>query len=251
MLPLVALDATGEGPSVLFLHGTPTTWDVLRPLADALPAKRRLLAALPGYGAAPPWPGATTAVATAETIERSLASAGIDRVSVVGFSGGGYHALHLAVRGVVKVDRVVALGAFGELSAEERVGTTGLATAVRAGSNVAGIPTQRFLSPAFAAAHPDACARVEAWLRATTPANLATELDALAAAPSLLAKLAGFEGTVLARTGSLDAASPPVHAEAVARACSRGTLQIVDGCGHALLEEDRDATVSAVVAALG
>lgn len=249
MTPAVELEQSGRGPVVLFLHGTPTTWDVLRPLAEAY-AGRRLLAAMPGYGNSPAWAGTTTATTIAETIERAVRGAGVRRLSLVGFSGGAYHALHLAVRGVLTVDRIVVLGGLGDPSPEERAGLRATAQALRSGVSLAGVATARFLAPQFARTNPAACARVEAWLRATTPENLATELDALSEAPPLLARLSTFQGRVLARTGALDQASAPSHAQAIARACAYGVAEIVDGCGHALLEEDRPGTVRSALSVL-
>ncbi len=246
----IGIESRGEGSPTLLLHGTPTSWDVLRPIADALPHARTLLVALPGYGRSPAWPGATTSVAIAEAIERAALDAGARRLRVVGFSAGSYHALHLATRGVLEVERVVALAAIAQLSDEDRDGFRAVAQALRAGQSLAGVPTARFLSPAFAAAHPDACARVEAWAQATTPDNLARELDAMAEAPSLLPDLARYRGAITLRTGSLDLATPPARAQAVAAAVPAARLAIVEGSGHALLEEDRDATIQAVVEAL-
>ena len=245
------VEAHGDGPPVLFLHGAPTPWDVLRPIADACPRRRTLLAALPGYGACPAWTGPVTAVAIAEAIERAALDAGAQRLSIVGFSGGSYHALHVAIRGVLAVDSLVLLGGMADLSDETRAGQRGFAAALRAEQPLGGVATARFLSPAFAARHPDACARVEAWLHATTPENLARELDAVADGPSLLDGLGAFEGRVLARTGALDLACPPANAEEIARRTRVATVQIVPGCGHALLEEDPVGTTAAVLAALG
>jgi 3-oxoadipate enol-lactonase len=190
------------------------------------------------------------ATAIADAIEQAVAAAGVRQLSVVGFSGGAYHALHMAVRGVLDVERVVALGAIGDLSNDERAGLRGLAEALRAGQSLDGIPTARFLSPAFAATHPEACAQVEVWVKATSPANLAIEADAVAAGPPLLGRLGSYQGRVLARTGELDLATPPSHARAIAASCRNGVAEIVEGCGHALLEEDRDETVRAALAAL-
>src|SRR5260221_555065 len=99
----VIIEAAGAGEPVLFLHGLPTPWDVLRPIAAACSEKRTLLAALPGYGPAPAWSGPTTAARVAEAIERAVLDAGATRLAIVGFSGGAYHALHLAMRGVLQV----------------------------------------------------------------------------------------------------------------------------------------------------
>lgn len=246
----VEIEVTGEGPPVLFLHGTPTRWDVLRPIAGALPHNQALLAALPGYGAAAPWPGRMTEDDVVDAIERAVLALGLRRIRIVGFSGGAHHALRIASRRFIEVDVLVALGGLGDPSAEERAGFRGLVADLRAGKGMAGLATALFLSPAFAHTHPDACARVEAWMTSTQPENLARELDAVADAAPVLPTLAAFEGRIVARTGSLDRATSPAHAEAIARACPRGVVQIVPGCGHALLEEDREETLRAVIAAV-
>jgi pimeloyl-ACP methyl ester carboxylesterase len=246
----VAIEASGAGPAVLLLHGTPTDWDLLRPIAQRTQGRRTLLAALPGYGNAPAWPSPPNAAGIVEAIEEALLDVGVRRLSIVGFSGGAHHALHLAVRGVVHVENVVALGCLADLSLEERSGMKGMAAALRRGASFAGVPTTRFLAPKFAASHPQACCRVEAWLSATSPSNLALELEAFADAPPLLDQLSRFEGRVLARTGALDLATPPAHAVSVAQACSRGVAQIVERCGHALLEEDFEPTIAATLAFL-
>jgi 3-oxoadipate enol-lactonase len=249
----VLLEARGDGPPVLFLHGTPTPWDVLRPIADACTGHRTLLAALPGYGDAPPWSsesGAVTAVGIAEAIERAVVGVGASTLRVVGFSGGAYHAIHLAARGVLMVESLVLLGGIADITPDVSAAFKGFSAALRAGQSLAGVATARFLSPAFAASHPDACARVEGWLDATSRDNLALELDAVAAGPSLLETLRTFAGTVRARTGEFDLASPTANAAAIARVAPHGSLQVVPGCGHALLEEDRAGTIAAVVAAL-
>jgi 3-oxoadipate enol-lactonase len=250
MEPSVYLEGHGDGTPVLFIHGAPTPWDVLRPIAQACRGFCTVLAALPGYGAAPAWPGPVSASKIAEQIEQAMIGAGHRSLSIVGFSGGAYHALHVATRGVLDVSKVIAIGGFAELSLAERAGLRGFATALRTGTALAGIPTARFLSPRFAQAHPEACTRVEGYLTATMPENLAHELDAVAEGPSLLEGLRSFQGIVIARTGALDVAMPSAHAQNIAGACRRGVVQIVSECGHALLEEDRDATIAAVVESL-
>ncbi len=246
----VRLEVRGEGPAVLFLHGTPTAWDALRPVAEACAGYTTLLAALPGYGGAPAWAGPVSAVEIAEAIESAVLASGYRRVNVVGFSGGANHALRIATRGVLEVDAVVALGGVGDLSAEERTGMRQFAASLRQAPLPPGLATARFLSPGFAAGHPDAVQRVEAWSNATSPENLAMELEAFADASPVLPALAGFAGRVLARTGTLDVAAPPAHAAAIARACPHGWLQLVEGAAHALLEEDRTGTVAATFAML-
>ncbi len=250
MTPIVSLEVRGAGPAVLFLHGMPTPWDVLRPVADACAGCTTLLAALPGYGSSPPWKDAVSVDDMAGLIERTLLAAGHRAVKIVGFSGGAHLALRVATRSVVRVDALVALGGVGDFTDEERAGTRQLAALVRRGPLPSGVAGGRFLSRAFAAAHPEAAARVEAWGAATSGANLARELEAIAGGSPVLPSLAFFRGALLARTGSLDAATPVAHARAIAGACPQGVLQIVEGAGHALLEEDLAGTVRAVTTAL-
>ena len=246
----VRLEVNGRGSPVLLLHGTPTPWDVLRPIADALGAHQTLLAALPGYGSAPPWTGRVTEEEIVEAIERAVIGLGSRRIAVVGFSAGAHRALRIASRGVLEVETLVALGGLADQSPEERAGFRSVAADLRRGKSLAGVATALFLSPAFAQTHADACARVEAWMTSTGHLSLAGELEAFADAAPVIPALASFEGRVLARTGALDGAAPPAHAEAIAAACANGVAQIVPGCGHALLEEDREGTIRAVVSAL-
>lgn len=85
------------GTPVVVLHGTPGSRLLGRLLAD--PARRagvRLLALdRPGYGRSSPWPERTLAD-TGEFVSAVLDDAGASRACVVGFSGGGPHALALA-----------------------------------------------------------------------------------------------------------------------------------------------------------
>jgi 3-oxoadipate enol-lactonase len=219
-------------------------------VADACNGRTTLLAALPGYGASPAWSGPASAVALAEAIEAAVLALGHTNVDIVGFSGGAHHALRLATRRILGVGTIIALGGVGDLSAEERAGIRQFAQTLRQAPLPPGFAAARFLSPSFAAEHPDAVRRVDAWAAATSAENLAAELEAFADAEPVLPDLASFCGRLVARTGSLDLAAPPSHAQAIARACPSGRLEIVEAAGHALLEEDCDGTLDSVKRAL-
>lgn len=86
-----------DGTPLVFLHGTPGS-RLLGGLfdEDARRSGVRLLALdRPGYGRSSPWPTRTLAD-TGEFVAAVLDDAGISRAGVVGFSGGGPHALALA-----------------------------------------------------------------------------------------------------------------------------------------------------------
>lgn len=95
------------GRPVVFLHGTPGSRLLGRLFDDtAQRAGVRILAIdRPGYGRSSPWPTRDLAD-TGAFVEPVLDAAGVDHARVVGFSGGGPHALAVAATHGARVDRV-------------------------------------------------------------------------------------------------------------------------------------------------
>ncbi|WP_037502505.1 alpha/beta fold hydrolase [Solirubrobacter soli] len=90
-------DTGGEGPALLWHHGSPHTGAQLPPLLDAADARglRLVTYARPSYGGSTPAPGRDVAGAAGDV--RALADAlGLERFAVMGASGGGPHALACA-----------------------------------------------------------------------------------------------------------------------------------------------------------
>ncbi|SDM43947.1 Pimeloyl-ACP methyl ester carboxylesterase [Halogranum gelatinilyticum] len=86
-----------DGDPVVFLHGTPGS-RLLGALFHEAARDRgvRVLAPdRPGYGGSPPWPDRTLAD-TGHVVAAVLSDAGVDTAGLVGFSGGGPHALAAA-----------------------------------------------------------------------------------------------------------------------------------------------------------
>jgi pimeloyl-ACP methyl ester carboxylesterase len=243
----LSLRRRGRGPSIVFLGGCPTPWDVLSPFAAALTTTHEAVeVALPGYGGSPSLTAPYTLDAAQAAIEDTLLAAGVGECAVVGFSGGAYRALALALGTRVKVTRVFCLAGLASLAPEEAAGFRQFAAAVRAGQDLRPIAGPRFLSPAFAKAHPEAVTAVEAWLSAAPPAVIASELDGFADARDLLPALGALRVPVVARVGSADAAAPPPKSEAIVRACPSARLEIAEGAGHALVYEDVDGTIASM-----
>ena len=59
-----------------------------------------------------------------------------------------------------------------------------------------------------------------------------------------------LEIPIVARIGSADAAVPVTKAQELVSAARHGTLEIVEGKGHALMVEDQAGTVTSVLRAL-
>ncbi|WP_400994629.1 alpha/beta fold hydrolase [Agromyces sp. GXQ0307] len=94
-------------PVIVWHAGSPHTGEPLEPLADAARARgiRLVTFARPGYGGSTPRPGRNVASVAADVA--AIADAlGIDCFAVVGYSGGGPHALACAA---LLPDRVIAV----------------------------------------------------------------------------------------------------------------------------------------------
>lgn len=242
---MLHVESHGAGPALVFLHGMPTTVDVFDGLIGELAADHAChVVHMPGYGKSPSptLPVSFDELHTAvEKVLRGLAGT----LTLVGTSGGAWHALALALRGTVEVSRIALFAGLAELSAAERDGFRQFAVALRAGANLKPLAAPRFLSPA-SQADPARCAAVEAWLEAAPAEVIASELDALAATPDLIDDLSRLALPVLLRVGALDQATPPSKSETIARHLPNATLQVVPDVAHALLLEDTAACVAAV-----
>lgn len=240
---MVALEIAGKGPPLVFLHGVPLQPEAFRPLAHALQSTHTtVIVSLPGYGSTPPLAPGWTLEDVHDEIEAALAHSGLSRVGLVGFSGGGYHALALAYRAHVDVTAVALLAGVMQVTPAEGESFHALAAALRAGQDLRVHMRPRMLSPGFRQRHPERVVEVERWLDATSAANLAAELEVFAAAPDLSEKVGALRIPVLARVGAEDVAAPPAVAEAIAKCAPKGQLEVVPGAGHALLIEDLEGT---------
>ena len=239
-------------PTVVFLHGCPTSVDHLEPLARGIADTHRcIMMELPGYGRSSyPPPGDGNVVGRGEiAIVATLRSIGVRRLSLVGHSLGGYRALSLACSGLFDVDAVIALGGFARLPEEIGAGLAAVAPAVRSGSlDLETGASERFLAPENRTRAN--VAEVNRWAHATTRSVLADELEAAAQLPDLRPALAGTHARVVARVGAMDTASPPHLSEEIAAALQGGSCEIVANAGHALVLEDFVGTLESIKRAL-
>ncbi|WP_435117720.1 alpha/beta fold hydrolase [Halolamina sp. C58] len=240
-----------DGVPVLFLHGTPGS----RRLGELFDAEARefgvrLLAPdRPGYGRSEPWPD--RAVTDAGTyLADVLDDAGVESAGVIGFSGGGAHALALAatrpdrVEGVDLVAGTTPPSVAAETPTPQRV-LAGLASA-----------TPRLLGGLF---------RGQAWLAArrdpsfvlaqytddpgSVPADVAETVkadfldafsDSRSGAVTEFANTATAWGIALddvrpdvrVRHGDEDTNVPPVNARRLHERLPSAELHVLDGADH-------------------
>ncbi len=238
------LEEHGQGPSVVLLHGAPSSLDVFDPLVAALTKRYRVLVPhLPGYGKSPA-PVPYTWANTQRELQSLLQRHTHGRAVLVGFSGGAYRAMHLALARHLDLAGLVLLAGSAQLDAVERDGLRQFAAALRSGLDTRPIAAPRFLSKRIN--DPEAIASVQSWITASSPSALAAELDAQATEPDLIDRLGVIECPVLLRVGAADQASPPAKSEAIAAKLANATVEVVPDVGHALLLEDEAGTVASV-----
>ncbi len=206
---------------------------------------------LPGYGASPPLEGTYTVARVTELIERELTARGVDEAAIVGHSAGAYRAFALALSGRIRVTDLVSLSGVAGYDPALCATFRELARSFRAGCDLRATWLELMAGPSFVAEHPEQAAEVLRWLDAAPASVLADEYDAFADAEDLRPRLRQLAVPVLARVGQLDHATPVAFSRVIVDNAPDATLQIVEGCGHALLYEDAVPTVDAVAAALG
>jgi pimeloyl-ACP methyl ester carboxylesterase len=108
----VRFQALGEGPALLFLHGSPSCGTIWAPLAAKLPDYRCILLDLPGFGLSAPVDYGSSDIQTfvTDVIESVLNALELDKISLVASSSGGAKAYWYAMARPQRVERIVQLG---------------------------------------------------------------------------------------------------------------------------------------------
>jgi pimeloyl-ACP methyl ester carboxylesterase len=129
------LDTGGPGPPLLFLHGWSANWQIfLLNIAAFMGTHRCIALDLPGFGHSEMPSEPISIQGYAKTVDAMCDALGIERVSVVGNSMGGFIGAELAISFDTRVDRLVLVSAAG-LSTEHvaREPSLALARMVAAG----------------------------------------------------------------------------------------------------------------------
>lgn len=246
---------SGRGEPVLLLHGTPSPADDWQPLVERLSSRYRVLVPdLPGYGNSEQLPDSSME-SVGDAIAAMLSSRGVRRLrAVVGYSTGAYRAFDLVTRAGISAELIVSLAGMATFDAPAREMRRQLARSFAADPHFIDSPDLRalmpelMLAPAWRASHPADVVRVTEWLSLSSSKALAAELDALARSRDLLPELTTLASRVYARVGALDQGCPPAWSESIVAHAPLASLDVVEGCGHALLIEDVDATTRAIAA---
>ena len=108
----VRFQGLGEGPPLLFLHGSPSCGTIWAPLAAKLSDYHCILLDLPGFGLSDPinYRSQDVQALVTDIIESVLKALELDKVTLVGSSSGGTMAYWYAIAKPQRVERMVQLG---------------------------------------------------------------------------------------------------------------------------------------------
>ncbi|GAA4095073.1 alpha/beta fold hydrolase [Nonomuraea soli] len=252
----LAFERRGSGEPLILVHGIGHHLKGWAPVMDRLAASHDVIAVdLPGFGASPGLPAGVpyTAESLADAVESFCALLGIREPHVAGNSLGGYIALELASRGVVRT--ATAISPAGFWSRGELLWCQGVLRMMRASA--------RAMDPGPIAENPVGRA-LSAGLIVARPSRLAP--SALVDATMALAGCEGFDETLESFSGLMPPAPPKspitiawgehdrllLRRQAVRAARWSGQrVKLLRGCGHVPMSDDPALVASVILEASG
>jgi 3-oxoadipate enol-lactonase len=210
------------------LGATRAMWD---PQVPALAERYRVVTYdTRGHGESPVPAGPYTIDDLVDDLVALLDEVGARRAHVVGLSLGGMTAMRLAAREPARVRRLALLCTSVRLDARTYAdraqtvritGTAALAPAV----------VSRWVTPRFAAEHPDRVADLEAMVAGTPDEGYAGCCEAIAGI-DLRADLAAITAPTLVIAGADDPATPPEHLRAIADGIAGARMLTLSPAAH-------------------
>jgi pimeloyl-ACP methyl ester carboxylesterase len=251
---------TGTGEPLVLIHGIGHHWQGWQPIIDRLAGERELVAIdLPGFGRSPMPPPGTPAGAEplTELVSGFLAEIGLARPHVAGNSLGGWIALSLARRGLVRSAAALSPGGF-QTPLEGRFSRASLALSRRTSRMIAGRaerllrrPRLRKIAFGQVVEHPERIPdeEVGASVRALAFAPwFSPTLKAITTGP----QFTGGEQITVPTTiawGEHDRLLLPRQARRAARQIPSARMLTLEGCGHVPFYDDPDQVARVLLAA--
>ncbi|WP_017625121.1 3-oxoadipate enol-lactonase [Nocardiopsis chromatogenes] len=247
---LHAVDSGPDGaPAVVLAGSLGSTLEMWDPQAEALTAAGLRVVRFDhrGHGRSPVPDGPTTIADLGADVLDLLDRLGLDRVGFTGLSLGGMVGMWLAANAPERIGRLALMCTAAWLGPPEN--WTDRAATVRAhgAGAVAEAVVGRWFTPGYAAANPDEAARMRRTVASTPAEGYAACCEAIAAM-DLRADLGRITAPTLVVAGAHDPATPPEHAERIARAVPGARRHVLDGGAHLANRECADEVNRLLVA---
>lgn len=251
----VAVHAVVEGPDdappLLLSHSLGADLDMWNPQLPALAERFRVIRYdTRGHGSSPVPAGDSTVDDLVDDVVALLDRLDVERAHVAGLSIGGMTALRLAAREPQRVASLAVLCSSAcpgnEQSWRERART------VRAEGTgaIADAVISRWLTPGYAAAHPDVVARLRATFVADSDEGYASCCLALAGL-DLRADLGRIPAPALVVSAAEDLALPPEHQRVIADGVPGARFLLLSPAAHLASIEQAQRVTDALIAHAG
>jgi 3-oxoadipate enol-lactonase len=204
-----------------------------------------------GHGRSPVPPGPYEIEDLARDVLALLDALEIERASYGGLSIGGMVGMWLGANAPERIERLVLLCTSAHLPPAS--GWQERAAAVREAGTVeviADAVVERWLTPGFAAEHPELRAELRAMLVATDPEGYAASCGAIERM-DLRAELARISAPTLVISAADDPATPPEHQALIAGSIAGARLATVTPAAHLAAVERPEAVNELIAAHLG
>jgi 3-oxoadipate enol-lactonase len=238
-----------DAPALLLAGSLGTTLRMWDPQADALRNDHGLRVIAYdqlGHGDSPVPPGPYTIAQLGERALALMDHLRLERASFAGISIGGMVGQWLAAHAPERIDHLILMCTSAHLGAPDP--WLDRARTVREAGTVAVIADAvagRWLTPPWAAAHPEARDALRAMLAAQPPAGYAACCEALAGLDER-ADAAKIKAPTLVLGGAQDAAIGPEHQERLAASIAGARLVILDPGAHVVSVERADAVTDLI-----
>ena len=236
------VDGPADAPVVVLSNSLGATRGMWDPQVPALAERFRVVTYdTRGHGDSPAPPGPYTQDDLVDDLVALLDEVDAPRAHLVGLSIGGMTAMRLAARRPERVDRLVVLCTSAKT---EPQGFLDRAAAVRSAGTASVAPTvvSRWLTPGFAAEHPELVARLEAMIAAAADEGYAACAEVVARM-DLRDDLGRITAPTLVVSAAEDQALPPEHQKLIAEGIPGAELITVSPGAHlANLERTLEVT---------
>jgi 3-oxoadipate enol-lactonase len=236
------VDGAEDAPVVVLSNSLGATRGMWDPQVPVLAERYRVVTYdTRGHGDSPAPPGPYSLDDLVDDLVALLDEVGAERAHVAGLSLGGMTAMRLAAREPERVHRLAVLCTSAKPDPQPFLDR---AVAVRSGGTAPLAPTvaSRWVTPPFAAQHPDLVARLEAMIAGSDDEGYAACCEVVAAV-DLRQDLGRITAPTLVVSGAEDVALPPPHQQAIADGIPGAELLTVSPGAHlANLERTSEVT---------
>lgn len=234
------VEGAEDAPVLVLSPSLGSTLDMWEPQALALRDHFRVVRYDPrGHGRSPASPGPYQIEDLAGDVLGLLDRLGVPAVHFCGLSLGGMTGMWLAAHSPERIRRLVLCCTAAKLPpepwAERAAAVRGAGTA-----SIASTVVTRWLTPSYAAAHPDLVRRLRAMVEAASDEGYAACCEAIQRM-DLLDVLPRVRAPTLVLAGREDPATPPEHAQRIAARIPGARLEVLSPAAHLANLEQADA----------